>query len=219
MMFGGPHAGFMAVEEGLMRKIPGRIIGVSKDADGNRCLRMAMQTREQHIRRDKATSNICTAQALLANVAASYAVYHGPDGLREIGQRVHRMTSVIALGLESAGCSVGNNVFFDTLKVKLPSGVSSSSIHSKAVAGGFNLRHIDDEHVGISVDETHSKEDVRKLLAIFNASPSLDDLMSEALKKSILTPFSRSSKYLTHPVFNSHRSETQMLRYLKYLEV
>ena len=221
MMYGGPHAGFMAVEEPLMRKIPGRIIGVSKDADGGRCLRMAMQTREQHIRRDKATSNICTAQALLANTAASYAVYHGPEGLKAIAGRIHSMASVVTAGLKSAGyCVVNDGAFFDTLKVALPKNVSASSLHSKAVSSGFNLRPIDDSHVGLAFDETHDKNDIVKLLQVFGVDTSDSNLSSLLSKASSGIPSSvkRTSKFLTHPVFNSHRSETQMLRYLKFLE-
>ena len=222
MMYGGPHAGFMAVEDSLMRRIPGRIIGVSRDADGNKCLRMAMQTREQHIRRDKATSNICTAQALLANVAASYAVYHGPEGLKEIANRVHRMTCVIAEGLKGAGYSVGSKAFFDTLKVALPNNITADAIHRKAVEAGFNLRSIDNKHVGIAVDETHNKEDIIKLLQVFGASASdsaINELTNKTVNGAIPAALARTSEFLTHPVFNSHRSETQMLRYLKFLEV
>lgn len=199
--------------------MPGRIIGVSRDSRGKPCLRMAMQTREQHIRRDKATSNICTAQALLANMAAFYAVYHGPEGLKNIATRIHHMTAATADALAHNGYRITNSgSFFDTITVDL----SAKSMHSEhiqkaAIANGINVRVIDDTHIGISFGEAITKDDVVALLKSFGVLES--SLKADVLpSQSIPVDLQRQSPYLTHPNFNTHHSETQMLRYLKFLE-
>lgn len=217
MMYGGPHAGFISVKEKLMRKLPGRVIGISRDQDGNQCLRMAMQAREQHIRRDKATSNVCTAQALLANIAGAYGVYHGPDGLSKIGARVHRMASALFEGLRSGGYDVGSNPIFDTIRVNIGS-ASVDDIHSKAVAAGYNFRFIDENSIGLSVDETHQMSDISKVLGVFGIETDINKLAASTKEGLVPTSLLRTSKYMQHPVFNSHHSETQMMRYLKKLE-
>ena len=196
--------------------MPGRIIGVSIDSRGKPALRMAMQTREQHIRRDKATSNICTAQALLANMAAFYAVYHGPDGLARIANRVHGMAVVTANALREAGFSISSEPFFDTFVVDVSSkGKTSSDIQKAAAAVGVNVREISPYQVGISFGEAITKPDVVALLCAFGVpSSALDAAPVTVIPESL----QRSSKYLTHPVFNTHKSETQMLRYIKNLE-
>lgn len=209
--------GFLATSKKHMRKLAGRIIGITKDSTGNPALRMAMQTREQHIRRDKATSNICTAQALLANVAANYAVYHGPHGLKEIADRVHAQAATLAAGISSCGHTIDNTVFFDTIKVNLATAGSADDIHAAAEAKGINLRHIDANSVGISVDETTTREDLEGILELFGGG-SIDDAAAAAGDFSSLGSLERSSPYLTADVFNSHHSETQMLRYLHFLE-
>mmetsp|Transcript_15747 Transcript_15747/g.15886 ORF Transcript_15747/g.15886 Transcript_15747/m.15886 type:complete len:985 (+) Transcript_15747:82-3036(+) len=215
MGFGGPHAAFLATTDAYSRKIPGRIIGVSLDSRGKNCLRMAMQTREQHIRRDKATSNICTAQALLANMAGMYGVYHGPDGLAKIAGRVHNMAVTAAETLKAEGMKVSTAPFFDTFTVDMGPG-GAAKVQSKAAELGINVRVVDDSTVGVSFGEAITREDTEKLMTAFGASPSgLDKMMGP---KTMAANLARTSAYLTHPVFNTHRSETQMLRYLKYLE-
>ena len=219
--FGGPHAAFLACGKKWMRKMPGRVIGVSIDVEGKQCLRMAMQTREQHIRRDKATSNICTAQALLANIASSYAVYHGPAGLDAIAGRIHGMTAVVAEGLRRAGHSVGDGVFFDTLKVALAEGTTSDAVHAAANASRINLRQIDGGTVGFSLDEATTKEHVAHILGAFGADGSdaaLAELAAAVPESGAFGDLARTSEFLTHPVFNTHHSESQMLRYLARLE-
>jgi glycine dehydrogenase len=191
--------------------MPGRIIGVSQDAHGRPALRMALQTREQHIRREKATSNICTAQALLAIIAGMYAVYHGPRGLKAIAQHVHGLTSLLAAGLRKLGFKLRHPHFFDTLAVE----AKADEIVAAAAAQRINLRRIDARTVGISLDETCSREDVESVLAVFGSGAVLDRLEAESALPPQLV---RSSGYLTHPVFNTHHSETEMLRYMRLLE-
>jgi len=209
--YGGPHAAYFACREEHVRHMPGRIIGVSQDAQGRPALRMALQTREQHIRREKATSNICTAQALLAIMAGMYAVYHGPRGLKAIAQHVHGLTSLLAAGLRKKGLKLRHQHFFDTLAVE----ADADQIVAAAAARRINLRRIDPRTVGISLDETCSREDVESVLAVFGSSVALDQLEPD----SALPPqLARSSAYLTHAVFNTHHSETEMLRYMRLLE-
>ncbi|WP_277592057.1 aminomethyl-transferring glycine dehydrogenase [Pseudomonas chlororaphis] len=219
MGYGGPHAAFFASREEYKRAIPGRIIGVSKDARGNVALRMALQTREQHIRREKANSNICTAQVLLANIASFYAVYHGPEGLRRIAQRVHRLTCILAAGLERKGIERLNRQFFDTLTLEV--GGSQTAIIESAKAAQINLRILGRGHLGLSLDETCDESTVARLFDVFlGADHGLDvaQLDAETLVPGIPQDLLRSTSYLSHPVFNSHHSETEMLRYLKQLE-
>lgn len=218
---GGPHAGFFAIaDEKLLRKMPGRMVGISKDSQGRPAVRLALQTREQHIRREKATSNICTAQALLANISAMYAMYHGPDGLREIGERVHHLTAILAAGLRRMGCSVHNHIFFDTLRVSHPN-LSSQLILDAAAQREMNVRVLDEKCIGISLDETTTSRDIQELFEVFaDGRPfqfTPDTLASEVKPPLLASVFSRSSRYLQHPVFNTCRSETEMLRYLTRL--
>ncbi len=222
--FGGPHAAFFATRTEFVRQTPGRIIGVSVDAQGQTAYRMALQTREQHIRREKATSNICTAQALLANMAACYAIYHGPDGLRDIAGRVHRRTRQLADALESFGYRILHDQYFDTLTVGLEDvqGASRDAVQAAALAAHINLRY-DDGLVGIALDETTSDDDVQALIAVFagvtGASASSappNDLAPDRI--AYPSGLARLSAFLEHPVFHAHRSETEMMRYLKSLE-
>ena len=217
MGFGGPHAAFLAARDAYKRSAPGRIIGVSKDSRGNTALRMAMQTREQHIRRDKATSNICTAQALLANMASFYAVYHGPEGIRTIAERTHRLTKTLAAGLTKAGFELKHDNYFDTITVLSD---KADSIVATAREHGANLRHIDSGSIGISLDETTTPADVSLLWKIFGVDEGSVEAIDEssADTETIPTAIQRQSEYLTHPVFNQYHSETEMLRYLKRLE-
>ncbi len=214
--FGGPHAAYMATREAFKRGLPGRLVGVSVDAHGNPAYRLALQTREQHIRREKATSNICTAQVLLAVIAGMYAVYHGPRGLRRIAQRVRKMTAVLAAGLEHLGYGPGNATFFDTLTIE--SGDRTAAIHAAARRQRINLRQIDAQHVGIALDETVDVEDVQTLWRIFDADQRLDVAQMEAQSADGLpAQLLRDDEVLTHPVFNSYHSETAMMRYLRRL--
>jgi len=220
MGFGGPHAAFMATSDKYARRMPGRIIGVTIDSRGQPALRMAMQTREQHIRRDKATSNICTAQALLANMAASYAVYHGPEGLKKISARVHALASTTHSALKAKGLKVSTDPFFDTFSV---SGLDSAAVQALASANGCNVRVVDDSTVGLSFGEALVVKDVCSLLKAFGVDMSVAEV--EALAETT-TPagagafgdFARKSSFLEHPVFNAAHSESEMLRYLRKLE-
>src|SRR6476469_1713565 len=210
LFFGGPHAAYMAVREGMERSMPGRLVGVSKDDAGLPAYRLALQTREQHIRREKATSNICTAQALLAIVSSFYAVYHGPDGLKAIAERVHNNARALATTLKVAGLEVLHTSFFDTITVSVPG--NAAKVITAAEARGINLRHIDADTIGVSVDETTTPEILSAIAVAFGAGPVVDaegfELPAEVL---------RTSEYMQHPVFNTHRSETQLLRYIRKL--
>ena len=216
--YGGPHAAFFATRNSHVRQVPGRIIGVSVDAQGRRAYRMALATREQHIRREKATSNICTAQALLANMAAMYAVYHGPDGLRAIAGRVHVLTRILEAELTNLGLRQTNTHYFDTLRVEVPSGVEA--VRTRAIAVGINLRYIDAHTVGIALNETVSVPDVRDILSVFAGTPFIGDLPHPGAVPGHDHPslLRRTSAFMTHPVFSAHRSETQMMRYIRSLE-
>ncbi|MCC6194761.1 MAG: aminomethyl-transferring glycine dehydrogenase [Burkholderiales bacterium] len=215
MGYGGPHAGYLATRDEFKRSLPGRLVGVSVDARGDPAYRLALQTREQHIRREKATSNICTAQVLLAVIASMYAVYHGPEGLTRIARRVRRLTGIARAGLRKLGFAVPDLVYFDTFTVT--TGARTKAIAARAVARGVNLRRVDDATVGLSLDETTTREDVQSLWRIFaDAEPgfTVADLDREDELPAALV---RTSKFLTHPVFHRYRSETAMLRYLRRL--
>ena len=209
--YGGPHAAFFCCREDYKRLIPGRIIGVSIDAEGNKGLRMALQTREQHIKRDKATSNICTAQALLAIMASMYAVYHGQEGIKAIAQGVHNATDTIVGALKSVGINVKTKLYFDTIVVEC----DATKINALAEAKEINFRKIDEKHIGISIDQTVEQEDLQDILSIFGISLVAEPLESKVIKSSNLN---RTSAYLTHPTFNSYHSESEMMRYIKRLE-
>ena len=209
MGFGGPHAGFMAVRNGLERSLPGRLIGQSVDVHGNPAFRLALQTREQHIRRDKATSNICTAQVLLAVMSAFYAMWHGPIGLKLIAQRIHDQTHSFALALNSAGIKTINETYFDTLTIKVK---SAAEMHKRAKELRINLRSIDDTHVGVSFDETTTGKDLQDLATVFGIS-----LKDSSPAQAYDAKLQRNSSYLAHPVFNINHSETAMLRYIRTL--
>ncbi|HDM8132180.1 TPA: aminomethyl-transferring glycine dehydrogenase [Vibrio harveyi] len=218
MGYGGPHAAFMATRDKHKRTMPGRVIGVSIDTNGNQALRMAMQTREQHIRREKATSNICTAQALLANMASFYAVYHGAEGLRTIARRTHHMTAILAAGLTKGGFELAHNSFFDTITIN--TGAQTEDLYAKALAADINLRKLGTQ-LGVSFDETTTVSDVEALFAVFGVKEEVAALSTEIAGNefaAIPEALRRTTEYLTHPVFNTHHSETQMMRYLKQLE-
>ncbi len=215
--FGGPHAAYFATREAYKRQIPGRIVGVSKDVHGNPAFRLSLQTREQHIRRDKATSNICTAQVLLAVMASMYAVYHGPEGIKSIAQRVHRHTKILAAGLERLGYTLGSKPFFDTITVGVE---SEGTIRSQAEKMGINLRYFNQSMVGISLDETTTEQDLQDLWQVFTSEelPFTIEELEQTVNYEFPTPLKRHSSYLTQPVFNRYHSETELLRYLHRLE-
>jgi glycine dehydrogenase len=218
--FGGPHAGYLSTRDEFKRSMSGRLVGVTIDAQGNKAYRLALQTREQHIRREKATSNICTAQVLLAVMASMYAVYHGPKGLLQIAKRVHRFTGVLASNLKTLGYTVTNDTYFDTLTIAVK---NAEQLHASAHSHGVNLRVIDASHVGISLDETTTREDIALLWTVFAhpvGGPAHGpdfDTVEAAVGRSFPESLSRTSAYLSHPVFNRYHSETEMLRYLRSL--
>ena len=212
--YGGPHAAFLATRQSFVRQAPGRLIGVSIDAEGRTAYRMALATREQHIRREKATSNICTAQALLANIAAMYAVYHGPDGLKAIATRVHELTCVLERELTGRGFPQLNGQYFDTLRLRVADGIAS--IRDRATASGINFRYIDDRTIAVALDETVTPADVRSIVEAFAGPP---ERIAETIPGSRLdASLRRTSTFLTHPVFNTHHSELAMMRYIRRLE-
>jgi glycine dehydrogenase len=218
--YGGPHAAYFATRDQFKRQIPGRIIGVSRDADGMPALRMALQTREQHIRREKATSNVCTAQVLLAVVASMYAVWHGPQGLRRIAFRVHQYAAVLAEGLKRLGHGITHEDYFDTIRVELQDGRAAAA-RDRAAARGINLRYMDESSLCIALDETVREEDLQALFEVFGGegttAPSIEELAG-ASDTRYDERFKRATPFMTHPVFNVHRSETEILRYMRRLE-
>ncbi|RMC19450.1 hypothetical protein DUI87_04061 [Hirundo rustica rustica] len=219
LCYGGPHAAFFAVKENLVRTIPGRMVGVTRDASGKEVYRLALQTREQHIRRDKATSNICTAQALLANMSAMFGIYHGSDGLRHIARRVHNAALILAEGIRRAGHKLHHDLFFDTLTITC--GCSVKEVLDRAALRKINFRIYSDGRLGVSLDETVNEKDLDDILWIFGCESSSELIaegMGEETKGILSTPFKRTSKFLTHQVFNSYHSETNIVRYMKRLE-
>ncbi|MEO6200563.1 MAG: aminomethyl-transferring glycine dehydrogenase [Cryobacterium sp.] len=215
MGFGGPHAGYMAVRKGLERQLPGRLVGVSVDAAGHPAYRLSLQVREQHIRRDKATSNICTAQVLLAVMAGMYAVYHGPEGLKAIATEVHDRASRLVAALRAAGADVVNDSFFDTVRISVPA--RAEEIVARAAGSGVNLHLVDADTVGVSVDETTTPSDLTLVVGAFGGRDAFGHVDFTATVPGIPQALGRTSEYLTHAVFNTHRSETSMMRYLKRL--
>ncbi|MCK5783686.1 MAG: aminomethyl-transferring glycine dehydrogenase, partial [Desulfobacterales bacterium] len=222
MGFGGPHAAYFATTEKYKRNIPGRIIGISKDANGDNAYRMALQTREQHIKRERATSNICTAQALLAIMAGLYASYHGPDGIKNIAQEINDLTKILAGELTKYGYIIKNNHFFDTLTIGLPTNANIKKIKKAALHEEMNFRYINSSTIGISLDETTSLKDISIMLQIFGATvkQEISDIDTDDghSKTSFPKGLKRKSNYLSHSAFNSYHSETEMMRYLKKLE-
>ena len=225
MGYGGPHAAYFATRDEYKRQMPGRIIGISTDANGNRALRMALQTREQHIKREKATSNICTSQVLLAVMAGMYAVYHGPKGLRQIARHINILAGVLSQELQKYGYKQLNDSFFDTVAIELPQGVSVALIKKAALQHEMNLRYIDDNRIGISVDETTTLSDINTLVGIFAVAngKTYTEFVCNPKECELISTFpvklTRTSAYLTHKVFNSYHSETEMMRYIKKLEI
>ena len=224
MGYGGPHAGFFATKDEYKRQIPGRIIGASIDSHGNTAFRMALQTREQHIRREKATSNICTAQVLLAIMAGMYAVYHGPSGIKAIAERVNKLTRILDKGLRELGFNQVNKNYFDTLKIEFNADSETliEEIKQKALENKINFRYINNHAIGISLNEATDLNDVEEILSIFANSIGktidVENLANNSIEVNFPNFFNRQSKYLQHPVFNTFHSETEMLRYLKSLE-
>uniref|UniRef100_A0A8C5LSI6 Glycine cleavage system P protein n=1 Tax=Leptobrachium leishanense TaxID=445787 RepID=A0A8C5LSI6_9ANUR len=219
LCYGGPHAAFFAVKERLVRMMPGRMVGVTRDAAGKEVYRLALQTREQHIRRDKATSNICTAQALLANMAAMFCVYHGPNGLKHIARRVHNATLILAEGLKRAGHQLHHDLFFDTMKIQC--GCPVKEVLDRAAQRQINFRTYSDGSLGVSLDETVTERDLDDLLWVFGCESSAElvaESMDEDTKGILGTAFKRTTKFLTNQVFNSYHSETNIVRYMKRLE-
>ncbi|KAJ2513571.1 glycine decarboxylase subunit P, partial [Coemansia sp. RSA 1939] len=222
--YGGPHAAFFATTAANQRRVPGRIIGVSRDADGNRAYRLALQTREQHIRREKASSNICTAQALLANMSAMYAVYHGPEGIKAIADRIHRFAQVLAAGVARAGHTVENASYFDTLRIRVAASTTAEEIHARANERQINLRHIDAATVGVTLDEAVTRDELAQLIEIFGGNGGEIDTAAGSVaataseSSAIPAGLARQSAILTHPVFNRYHSETEMLRYITQLQ-
>jgi glycine dehydrogenase len=221
MGFGGPHAGFFATKEDYKRSMPGRIIGISVDANGNRALRMALQTREQHIKREKATSNICTSSVLLAIMSAMYAAYHGYKGIKNIAADIHNNACILAEEISKLGYQQSNEFFFDTLEIALPNNISADTIRKFAIDQKMNFRYINDKLIGISVDETTDISDINAILQVFAKAngKQFSEIKSGSNKCKLPSSLKRSSKYLQHPVFNSHHSETEMMRYIKKLEI
>lgn len=220
MGYGGPHAAFFATRDEYKRQIPGRIVGVSRDSAGKQAYRLALQTREQHIRRDRATSNICTAQVLPAILAAMYAVYHGPDGLKQIARRAHLLAGAFREGLRRLGYGAGPEVFFDTIRVSCDAG-RASEVMAEAVRRGINLRRLSENAIGVSFDETATADDLGKLFSVFALRDAVAFTVEELLPSvpgDYPAPFARASGFLTHPVFNRYRSETEFLRYMHRLE-
>jgi glycine dehydrogenase len=213
--YGGPHAAFFATLEKNVRQVPGRIIGVSVDSHGDIAYRMALQTREQHIRREKATSNICTAQALLANIAGFYAVYHGPKGLTAIGRRIHGFAKLLERELAKAGVAQRNEFFFDTLRLEPPAD-TANRVHEVALQSGINFRYRDDGTINVALDETTTADDIEAIVKVFSGGPI--DRSPEGLVIEYPRSLARTSAFLTHPVFNTYHSETQMMRYIRSLE-
>jgi glycine dehydrogenase len=220
MGYGGPHAAFFATRDEYKRAMPGRVIGVSVDSEGHRALRMALQTREQHIRREKATSNICTAQVLLAVIAAMFAVYNGPKGIRKMAERTHRLAEIFAAAAKGFGYEVVTSSFFDTVTIRAPG--RAHALWARAKEKRINLRFVDADHLGVSFDQSVRREELARLLSVFRTD-ALDrisiDAVDKGLKETIPEPLRRTSSYLTHPVFSMYHSETEMLRYLRHLQV
>ena len=220
MGYGGPHAAFFATKDEYKRAMPGRVIGVSVDSEGHRALRMALQTREQHIRREKATSNICTAQVLLAVIAGMFAVYNGPKGIRKMAERTHRMAEIFAAAVKGFGYEVATAAFFDTVTIRAPG--RAHALWAKAKEKRINLRFVDADHLGISFDQSVRRQELEKLLTVFRTD-ALErisiDLVDRGLKETIPDALRRTSSYLTHPVFSMYHSETEMLRYLRHLQM
>ena len=214
MGFGGPHAGYIATRDEYARALPGRLVGVSIDVAGRPALRLALQTREQHIRREKATSNVCTAQALLAIVNAMYASWHGPEGLRRIAERVERLTGILAQGLRGGGIEVVNDTWFDTIVVRVPG--RADQVHAAARAAGINLREVDADHVGVTLDEVSTRETVQDVWGAVGVTASVEDLDAQA-PEGIPPALRRDDVILDHPVFHRHRTEHEMLRYIRRL--
>jgi len=220
MFYGGPSAAYFATRDEYKRNMPGRIIGLSKDKYGHLCYRMALQTREQHIKREKATSNICTAQALLATMAGFYAVYHGPDGIKEIANHVHAVAFWLAEQLTKLGYKLQNENFFDTLRIQLPDNVTIQEVRTIALSKEINLRYFDNGDVGISADETTTQADATLILNLFAvaAEEPMHDVCAIPEKAPVAAQFQRLSTYLTHEVFQKYHTETEMMRYIKRLE-